>query len=136
MRNDEKDKRNKDSFNDLEKLFDYITEKKDQSDLTNLDNTYKEIFDFKFDYHSKDDMLESCIRIEMICNVESLKKDEKIRKQIQLKILTEKFNKVQLTKKDEIFLNVKNFFLNLSISKSSATEKNLWKRIISAIKTS
>ena len=81
-------------------------------------------------------MLESCIRIEMICNVESLKKDEKIRKQIQLKILTEKFNKAQLTKKDEIFLNVKNFFLNLSISKSSATEKNLWKRIISAIKTS
>ena len=96
----------------------------------------KEIFDFKFDSHSKDDMLESCIRIEMICNVESLKKDEKIRKQIQLKILTEKFNKAQLTKKDEIFLNVKNFFLNLSISKSSATEKNLWKRIISAIKTS
>ena len=136
LRNDEKDKRNKDSFNDLEKLFDYITEKKDLSDLTNLDNAYKEIFDFKFDSHSKDDMLESCIRIEMICNVESLKKDEKIRKQIQLKILTEKFNKAQLTKKDEIFLNVKNFFLNLSISKSSATEKNLWKRIISAIKTS
>ena len=81
-------------------------------------------------------MLESCIRIEMICNVGSLKKDEKIRNQIQLKILTEKFNKAKLTKKEEIFLNIKNFFLNLSVSKVSNTEKNMWKRIIKAIKTS
>ena len=136
LRDDEKDKRNKESINDLEKLFEYVTEKKDPSDLTNLDNSYKEIFDYKFDLHSKDEMLESCIRIEMICNVESLKKDEKIRNQIQLKILTEKFNKAQQTKKEEILLHIKNFFLNLSISKVGATEKNLWKRIIKAIKTS
>ena len=136
LRNDEKDKKNKDSINDLEKLFEYITEKKDLSDLTNLDNSYKEIFDYKFDSHSKDKMLESCIRIEMICNVESLKKDEKIRNQIQLKILTEKFNKAKLTKKEEISLHIKNFFLNLSVSKVSNAEKNMWKRIIKAIKTS
>ena len=136
LRNDEKDKRNKASINDLEKLFEYVAERKDSSDLTNLDNSYKEIFDYKFDSHSKDEMLESCIRIEMICNVESLKKDEKIRNQIQLKILTEKFNKAKLTKKEEILLHIKNFFLNLSISKVGATEKNLWKRIIKAIKTS
>ena len=136
LRNDEKDKRNQESINDLEKLFEYITEKKDLSDLTNLDNSYKEIFDYKFDSHSKDEMLESCIRIEMICNVESLKKDEKIRSQMQLKILTEKFNKAKLTKKEEIFLHIKNFFLNLSVSKVTNTEKNLWKRIIKAIKTS
>ena len=136
LRNDEKDKRNKASINDLEKLFEYVAERKDSSDLTNLDNSYREIFDYKFDSHSKDEMLESCIRIEIICNVESLKKDEKIRNQIQLKILTEKFNKAQLTKKEEILLHIKNFFLNLSISKVGATEKNLWKRIIKAIKTS
>ncbi len=136
LRNDERDQKNKDSIDDLEKLFEYITEKKDLSDLTNLDNSYKEIFDYKFDSHSKDEMLESCIRIEMICNVESLKKDEKIRNQIQLKILTEKFNKAKLTKKEEIFLHIKNFFLNLSVSKVSNTEKNMWKRIIKAIKTS
>ena len=136
LRNDEKDKRNKESINDLEKLFEYVTEKKDPSNLTNLDSSYKEIFDYKFDLHSKDELLESCIRIEMICNVESLKKDEKIRNQIQLKILTEKFNKAQQTKKEEILLHIKNFFFNLSISKVGATEKNLWKRIIKAIKTS
>ena len=136
LRKDEKDKRNKESINDLEKLFEYVTEKKDPSDLTNLDNSYKEIFDYKFDLHSKDEMLESCIRIEMICNVESLKKDEKIRSQMQLKILTEKFNKAKLTKKEEIPLHIKNFFLNLSVSKVTNTEKNLWKRIIKAIKTS
>ncbi len=136
LRNDEKDKRNKESINDLEKLFEYITEKKDLSNLTKLDNSYKEIFDYKFDSHSKDEMLESCIRIEMICNVESLKKDEKIRNQIQLKILTEKFNKAKLTKKEEIFLHIKNFFLNLSVSRVSSTEKKLWERIIKAIKTS
>ena len=136
LRNDEKDKRNKESINDLEKLFEYITEKKDLSNLTNLDNSYKEIFDYKFDSHSKDEMLESCIRIEMICNVESLKKDEKIRNQIQLKILTEKFNKAKLTKKEDIFLHIKNFFLNLSVSRVSSTEKNLWRRIIKAVKTS
>ena len=136
LRKNEKDKRNKESINDLEKLFEYIAEKKDSSELINLDNSFKEIFDYKFDSHSKDEMLESCIRIEMICNVESLKKDEKIRNQIQLKILTEKFNKAKVTKKEEIFLHIKNFFLNLSISKVSNTEKNLWKRIIKAIKNS
>ena len=136
LRNDRKDKINRESINDLEKLFEYVTEKKDLSDLTNLDSPYKEIFDYKFDLHSKDEMLESCIRIEMICNVESLKRDAKIRKQIQLKILTEKFNKAQQTKKEEIILHIKNFFLNLSISKVGATEKNLWERIIKAIKTS
>ena len=136
LRNDEKDKKNKEYINDLEKLFEYITEKKDLSDLTNLDNSYKEIFDYKFDSLSKDGMLESCIRIEMICNSESLKKDEKIRNQIQLKILAEKFNKAKQTKREEIILHIKNFFLNLSISKVSNTEKNLWKRIIKAIKNS
>ena len=136
LRTDEKDKRNKDSIDDLNKLFDYIIKKKDFSDLTNLDNSYKEIFNYKFDSHSKNEMLESCVRIEMICNVESLKKDEKIRNQIQLKILSEKFNKAQQTKKEEIFLNVKNFFLNLSTSKVGTSEKNLWKRIIKAIKNS
>ena len=136
LRNDEKDKRNKESINDLEILFEYATEKKDPSDLTNLDSSYKDIFDYKFDFHSKDEMLESCIRIEMICNVESLKKEEKIRNQIQLKILTEKFNKAQQTKKEEIIFHIKRFFLSLSISKVGATEKNLWKRIIKAIKTS
>ena len=136
LRNDEKEKKNKESINDLEKLFEYVTEKKDPSDLTNLDSSYKEIFNYKFDLHSKEEILESCIRIEMICNVESLKKDEKIRNQIQLKILTEKFNKAQQTKKEVILLHIKNFFLNLSISKVGATEKNLWKRIIKAIKTS
>ena len=136
LRNDEKDKRNKESINDLEKLFEHITKKKDLSDLANLNNSYKEIFDYKFDSHSKEEMLESCIRIEMLCNVESLKKDEKIRNQIQLKILSEKFNKAQLTKKEEILLCIKNFFLNLSITEVGTTEKNLWKRIIKAIKSS
>ena len=44
--------------------------------------------------------------------------------------------KAKLTKKEEIFLHIKNFFLNLSVSKVSNTEKNMWKRIIKAIKTS
>jgi len=136
LRNDEKDKRNKESIKDLEKVFEYVTKKKDSSDLINLDNSYKEIFNYKFDTHSEEGMLESCIRIEMLCNVEPLKKDEKIRNQIQLKILTEKFNKTKLTKKEEIFLHIKNFFLNLSLSKVSSSEKNLWRRIIKAIRAS
>ena len=70
----------------------------------------------------------------MICGIESLKKDLNIRNQIQLKILSEKFNKAKLTKKDEINVNIKNFFLNLSTSKVGANEKNLWKRIIKALK--
>ncbi len=130
----EKDKKTKDSLNDLEKLFDYVTNKKDYSELIHLDNAYKEIFNYSFDTCSKETMLESCIRIEMICGIESLKKDLNIRNQIQLKILSEKFNKAKLTKKDEINVNIKNFFLNLSTSKVGASEKNLWKRIIKALK--
>ena len=111
-----------------------INNKKDYSELTHLDNAYKEIFNYSFDTSSKETLLESCIRIEMICGIESLKKDLNIRNQIQLKILSEKFNKAKLTKKDEINVNIKNFFLNLSTSKVGANEKNLWKRIIKALK--
>ena len=136
LRINEKAKRNKDSITDLEKLFEYITDKKDLSGLTNLNSAYREIFDYKFDTCDMNEMLESCIRIEMICGVESLKKDEEVKNRIQLKVLSEKFNKAKLSKKEEISSNVKNFFLNLSIPKAGAVEQKLWERIIKAINAS
>tara|TARA_B100001057_G_scaffold253415_1_gene253621 strand:+ start:2121 stop:3536 length:1416 start_codon:yes stop_codon:yes gene_type:complete len=136
LRKDEKDKKNKNAIKDLEKLYEYIIGKKDISELTNLDSSYKEISSYKFNSPSEDEMLESCIRIEMICGVESTKKDEKVRSKVQLKLLNEKFNKAKLTKKEEIIMNIKNFFLHISPSKAGTVEKNLWKRIIKATKPS
>ena len=78
-------------------------------------------------------MQEACIRIEILNNIDSLKKDQELRNKIQLQILNEKFNQKKLNKKDEEIFWIQSFFQNLSLKEVGDFEKKLWKRITRAL---
>ena len=73
----------------------------------------------------------SCIKLEIMAGIESLKKDAETRNKIQLEMLTEKFNTTgaNLNTLDSLLIH---FFSHLS-SKPTAAEKTLWKRISNSI---
>ena len=74
-----------------------------------------------------DSLKYSCIKLEILANIESLKKDSELRQSIQMEMLTNKFNKTSndLNSIDELVLN----FINNLSAKPTAPEKTLWKRI-------
>ena len=78
-------------------------------------------------------MHEACIRIEILNNIDSLKKDQELRNKVQLQILNEKFNQKKLNKKDEEIFWIQSFFQNLSLKEVGDFEKKLWKRITRAL---
>ena len=73
----------------------------------------------------------SCIKLEIMAGIESLKKDAETRNKIQLEMLTQKFNtsSTNLNTLDSLLIH---FFSHLS-NKPSAAEKTLWKRISASI---
>ena len=75
----------------------------------------------------------SCIKLEIMAGIESLKKDAEVRNKIQLEMLTEKFNTTgaNLNTLDSLLIH---FFSHLS-SKPTAAEKTLWKRISNSIES-
>ena len=78
-----------------------------------------------------DSLKYSCIKLEILANIDSLKKDSELRQSIQMEMLTNKFNKTSndLSSIDELVLN----FINNLSSKPTAPEKTLWKRISKAL---
>ena len=74
-------------------------------------------------------LLYSCIKLEILANLESLKKDAAFRQQIQLEMLTSKFNKSNSGDLNDLDSLVINFIENYSKEDSGAPEKALWNRI-------
>ena len=73
----------------------------------------------------------SCIKLESLANLDSLKKDIDLRQSIQMEMLTNKFNKTSndLNSLDELLIH----FINNISSDPSTAEKALWKRISKSI---
>ena len=70
----------------------------------------------------------ACVKLEIISALDSLKKDKDLRDKIQLELLTNKFNKSELTPNDtESLINY--FIENFSIEDNGPAQLNLWKRI-------
>ena len=74
-------------------------------------------------------LLYSCIKLEILSNIESLKKDNGLRQEIQLEMLTSKFNKSKNNELDNLDSLIIHFIENFSKSDSGAPEKTLWNRI-------
>ncbi len=74
-------------------------------------------------------LLYSCIKLEILANLESLKKDAALRQQIQLEMLTSKFNKSNSGELNDLDSLIINFIENYSKEDSGAPEKALWNRI-------
>ena len=73
----------------------------------------------------------SCVKLESLANLDSLKKDIDLRQSIQMEMLTNKFNKASndLNSLDELLIH----FINNVSSDPGTAEKALWKRISKSI---
>ena len=116
-------------LSEYNKIFSVINDKKDATiSLSKLIEAAvsKSINNKKTD---KKALLYSCIKLEILANLESLKKDEALRQQIQLEMLTSKFNKSNSGDLNDLDSLVINFIENYSKEDSGAPEKALWNRI-------
>jgi hypothetical protein len=116
-------------LSEYNKIFSVINDKKDAAiSLSKLIEAAisKSINNKKTD---KKALLYSCIKLEILANLESLKKDAALRQQIQLEMLTSKFNKSNSGDLNDLDSLVINFIENYSKEDSGAPEKALWNRI-------
>ena len=116
-------------LSEYNKIFSVINDKKDATiSLSKLIEAAisKSINNKKTD---KKALLYSCIKLEILANLESFKKDAALRQQIQLEMLTSKFNKSNSGDLNDLDSLVINFIENYSKEDSGAPEKALWNRI-------
>ena len=116
-------------LSEYNKIFSVINDKKDATiSLSKLIEAAisKSINNKKTD---KKALLYSCIKLEILANLESLKKDAALRQQIQLEMLTSKFNKNNSGDLNDLDSLVINFIENYSKEDSGAPEKALWNRV-------
>ena len=73
----------------------------------------------------------SCVKLEALAGIDSLKRDAQLRQSIQMEMLTNKFNKVSdnLNSVDDLLIH----FVNNISAKPTAAEKTLWKRVSKTI---
>tara|TARA_B100001250_G_C19810824_1_gene795621 strand:- start:125 stop:1549 length:1425 start_codon:yes stop_codon:yes gene_type:complete len=76
-----------------------------------------------------DELLYACIKLELLANLDSLKRDEKIRNSIQLELLKSKFNKNNNKSENDLDSILCHFINNFSAVDEGADHKKLWKRI-------
>ena len=111
-------------------LFDAFANKKLEDELL-PGQIVSKIKDLNVKKSDSEQVTYSCIKLEIMAGIESLKKDAETRNKIQLEMLTEKFNAsgTNLNTLDSLLIH---FFSHLS-NKPSAAEKTLWRRISASI---
>ena len=77
-----------------------------------------------------DELLYSCVKLELLSNLDSTKKDEKIRNGIQLELLTNKFNKNDKNTSYDLNSIICHFINNFSANDVGVVHEKLWKRIV------
>ena len=88
-----------------------------------LDNTESNI----------DELNYACIKLEVLAGIDSLKKDQIIRKNIQLEMLSNKFNKNNNLTTNDMDSLISHFIANFSTNDSKTIHANIWKRIIKCV---
>ena len=79
------------------------------------------------------ELLYSCIKLEILAGLESNKSDESIRNNIQLEILSNKFKKLHSNNNDNLELLLINFINNFSLVDLNRKHHAIWKRIAKCI---
>ena len=109
-------------------VYDILNKKIDIEHTPNIFlNSIKSSFDNK-----ESDLKELtyvCIKLEITAGIESLKKDQKIRNQIQLELLSNKFNKNNKTSLDDVDSLIIHFIKNFSMIDAKKSHNDLWNRI-------
>ena len=109
-------------------LYDVFLGKK-SSDQINVPKSIFDVLNLADKKTDKEKLLYSCVKLELIAGIDSLKKDINIRQTIQLEMLADKFNKGETNKKAITDNLLTNFFKNLSPADAGTNEAKLWKRV-------
>ena len=80
-----------------------------------------------------DELNYACVKLEILAGIDSLKKDQAIRNNIQLEILSNKFNKNNNLTKNDMDSLINHFIVNFSKNDSKTMHANIWKRIIKCV---
>ena len=123
-------KKKKNKLDGYKALFDAYANKKLKDEML-PGQIVSKIKDLNVKKSDSEQVTYSCIKLEIMAGIESLKKDAETRNKIQLEMLTEKFNAsgTNLNTLDSLLIH---FFSHLS-SKPTTAEKTLWKRISASI---
>ena len=123
-------KKKKNKLDGYKALFDAYANKKLEDEML-PGQIVSKIKDLNVKKSDSEQVTYSCIKLEIMSGIESLKKDAETRNKIQLEMLTQKFNtsSTNLNTLDSLLIH---FFSHLS-SKPTTAEKTLWKRISASI---
>ncbi len=80
-----------------------------------------------------DELNYACVKLEILAGIDSLKKDQTIRNNIQLEMLSNKFNKNNNLNTNDMDSLINHFINNFSKNDSKTTHTNIWKRIIKCV---
>ena len=76
-----------------------------------------------------DELIYSCIKLEILAKLDSLKKYQELRNIIQLELLQNKFNKTDKANLDNIDSIICHYIINFSSSDAATDHKKLWNRM-------
>ncbi len=80
-----------------------------------------------------DELNYACVKLEILAGIDSLKKDQSIRNNIQLEMLSNKFNKNNDLNTNDMDSLINHFINNFSKNDSKTIHANIWKRIIKCV---
>ncbi len=80
-----------------------------------------------------DELNYACVKLEILAGIDSLKKDQSIRNNIQLEMLSNKFNKNNVLNINDMDSLINHFINNFSKNDSKTIHANIWKRIIKCV---
>ena len=80
-----------------------------------------------------DELNYACVKLEILAGIDSLKKDQTIRNNIQLEMLSNKFNKNNDVNTNDMDSIINHFINNFSKNDSKTIHANIWKRIIKCV---
>ena len=78
---------------------------------------------------NEDELLYSCLRLEMMSGIKTKKKDQKLIEKIQLELLESKFNKTKKIIPNDLDMILIYFIQNFSNEDYELLDKNIWPRI-------
>ncbi len=106
-----------------------------EDDITNAPEIFQKAIKISLENSksNKKELLYSCVKLEILADIESLKKDQELRNKIQLEILSTKFSK-KLNAPDNLVELLNHFILNFSSKDHTSVQKSLWKRMAKTFK--
>ena len=119
---------NDEKLSKYKNIYDVLISK---DSLENVQNVFKGPIEdsYKNNESNLDELIYSCLKLEILAKVDSLKKYQNLRNTIQLELLQDKFNKANKKDLNNIDSLICHYISNFSSSDAGPEHKKLWNRM-------